>query len=147
MEEELSRMANVMEIIGKAITTNTDFETIPVFWDMAEVFPDNMPRTCIVFNMKEWREDNTHCHYERQFDIGIIHNTDYSREITLRLSKYAEDMKELIDNLILTSNLDLTFLQGSQIYYLRNNKEDVESYKGTKTLFSSMIVLSYLLRY
>ncbi len=56
-------------------------------------------------------------------------------------------VKEIIDNLILNSNLDLSFVGGSPIGYLKNNREDGESYKGTKTLFSSIIVLTYLLRY
>ena len=54
-----------------------------------------------------------------------------------------------IDNVILfgDGSFDLKFLGGSEIGALKNNKEDSESYKGSKTLFSSMIVLSYEVRY
>ena len=146
--EPLSKISSVMEILGKAITNNTDFEEIPVFWDMVELSSNTMPITCIVFFAKSWKEETPNCGiYERRFDIGIIHNTDYAREITLRLSHYAETMKELIDEVILENNLDLTFIGGSPIGYLKNNREDSESYKGSKTLFSSIIILSYMLRY
>ena len=146
--ENLSKIASIMEVLGKAITNNVDFEDIPVFWDMVELSSNNMPETCIVFSAKAWQEETPGCGvYERRFDIGIIHNTDYTREITLRLSYYAEAMKELVDEVILNSNIDLTFIGGSPIGYLKNNREDTESYKGSKTLFSSIIILSYSLRY
>lgn len=152
MSDELSRISTVFEEIGTAIVTAEHngeilFEDIPIYWDMVELSANTMPTTCIVFSANAFKEDKTKCHFERQLDIAIIHNTDYPREITLRLSKYAEDLKEIIDNFILNSNLDLSFVGGSPIGYLKNNREDGESYKGTKTLFSSIIVLTYLLRY
>lgn len=143
----LSEYAQILEELGTTITQDSRFEEIPVYWDMVELIPDNMPTTAIVLQGKPFQLDATRCHYERQLDICIIHNTNYPREITLRLSNYSEAMKEVIDNFLMVSNLDLTFLQGSEIRSLRNNREDTESYKGTKTLFSSIIVLSYLLRY
>lgn len=145
--EGMSRYATVLEQLGQAITDNTDFDKVPVRWDMIELIPDNMATTEIVLQGKPYQSDDTGCVYERQLDIIIIHNTNHPRSITLRLTKYAETMKEIIDELLLTSNLDLTFLQGSEIRAMRNNREDSESYKGSKTLFSSMIVLSYLMRY
>lgn len=145
--ENMSKYAIVLEQLGTAITDDTDFNKVPVRWDMIELIPDNMTTTEIVLQGKPYRLDATGCVYERQLDIIIIHNTNHPRSITLRLTKYAETMKDIIDNLLLTSNLDLTFLQTSEIRAMRNNREDAESYKGSKTLFSSMIVLSYLLRY
>ena len=145
--ENMSKYATVLEELGTAITNDTDFNKVPVRWDMIEVIPDNMATTEIVLQGKPYELDATRCVYERQLDIIIIHNTNHPRSITLRLTKYAETMKDIIDELLLTSNLDLTFLQTSEIRAMRNNREDAESYKGSKTLFSSMIVLSYLLRY
>ena len=143
----MSRYAIVLEQLGIAITNDTEFNKVPVRWDMIEVMPDNMATTEIVLQGKPYKLDATGCVYERQLDIIIIHNTNHTRSITLRLTKYAETMKEIIDNVLLTTNLDLTFLQTSEIRAMRNNREDSESYKGSKTLFSSMIVMSYLLRY
>jgi hypothetical protein len=145
--ENMSRYATVLEQLGIAITNDTEFNKVPVRWDMIEVMPDNMATTEIVLQGKPYKLDATGCVYERQLDIIIIHNTNHTRSITLRLTKYAETMKEIIDNVLLTTNLDLTFLQTSEIRAMRNNREDSESYKGSKTLFSSMIVMSYLLRY
>ena len=152
MAEELSRIATIFEELGTGIVNaelngEVPFEDIPIFWDMVEVSANTMPPTCIVFTAKTWREDKTHCHLERQLDIAIIHNTDYEREITLRLTKYSEDLKQIIDDIILNSDIDMSFRGGSPIGYLRNNREDAESYKGSKTLFSSIIILNYLLRY
>jgi len=147
MTEELSRVVSAIETIAVAINGSEDFDGVPVFYDTIEVMPDNMPDTCVVFKAKAWDNADDRCNLERQLDICILYNTDYERDIILSLSKYGEDLKELIDELVLTTNLDLTFLQGSEIYAKRNNREDTESYKGSKTLFSSMIVLSYSLRY
>ena len=141
---ELSNYANSLDIIGQAITDNTDFDEIPVYYDMIELIEDNMPTTAIVLQGKPFQLDATNCLFERQLDVIIVHNTDNQREVTLRLSKYAELMYQTINNIVLTTNIDLTFLQGSEIKAQRNNREDSESYKGSKTLYSSIIVLSYL---
>ena len=153
MTENLSEIAKIFEQLGRSIVEYTDendvqlFQDIPVRWDMCEVTPNNMNPTEIVLQAKPFQK-TPDCVFERQLDIIIIHNTDYERDITLRLSKYSEDMIKIIDDIVMTSNtFYLQFLQGSEIRYLRNNREDSESYKGSKTLFSSMIVLSYLLRY
>ena len=153
MTENLSEIAKVFEQLGMAIVEYVDddgiqlFADVPVRWDMCEVSPNNMNDTEIVLQGKPFQRTND-CLVERQLDVIIIHNTDFERDITLRLSKYSEDMIKIIDDVVLSgTDFDLTFLQGSEIRYLRNNREDAESYKGSKTLFSSMIVLSYLLRY
>lgn len=146
-KEELSNYATVLNTLGQAITDNTDFDGVPVYWDMIELIPDNMPTSAIVLQGKPYQLDETGCTYERQLDIIIIHNTDYAREITLRLVSYAESMYRVINDLLITTNLDMKFLQTSEIRALRNNREDSESYKGSKTLFSSLIVMSFLLRY
>lgn len=149
----LSRIATIYEIIGKSIVeyVNEDeiqlFEGIPIRWDKSEVTPNNMNETEIILQGKPFRLDETGCNIERQLDICIIHNTHSVRDITLRLTKYSEDMMRLIKDLVLNQGIDLTFVEGSEIGYMRNNKEDSESYKAGKTLFSSMIILSYLLRY
>lgn len=148
--EQLSKISSILQTLGKFITTDEKrFQEIPVYYSMIELIADNMPDTAIVFELQPFTYDPGDCNYERQLDVIIIHNTDYEREVILRLSKYAEDMLELLDEHILnhSGNYELTFLQGSEIRAKRNNREDVESYKGSKTLYSSLIVLSYLLRY
>ena len=148
MVEELSKYASALNTLGQAITTNTNFHRIPVYYDMVELIQDDMPTTAIVLQGKSFELDDSRCNYLKQLDILIIHNTNHTRSITLRLTKYAEDMKDIIDDVMLNVNdFDLEFLQGSEIRSMRNNREDAESYKGSKTLFSSLIVLSYLLRY
>ena len=149
MTENLSKINMVFEDLGGIITKSEEFNQIPIKWAMFEVTPNNMPPTLIVFEVKPFKYNPHDCWYERQLDILIIHNTNYEREIIKRLSKYAEDLIKLIETHMDThiGDYQLEFIQGSEIRALRNNREDTESYKGSKTLFSSLIVLSYLLRY
>ena len=149
MNEQLSKINTIFEELGGLITKSDAFKQVPIRWAMFEVTPNNMPPTLIVFEANPFQYNAGECSYERQLDIIIIHNTNYEREINKRLSKYAEDMIELINNHIMysSSNYQLEFLQGSEIRAMQNNRKDAESYKGSKTLYSSLIVLSYLLRY
>lgn len=148
--EELSKISSILQELGKLITNDEErFLDVPIYYSLMELISDNMPTTAIVFELKPFQYDISQCDYERQLDILIIHNTDYEREITLRLTKYAEDLIELLNQHMEfnSSNYELLFLQGSDIRAKRNNREDAESYKGSKTLFSSLIVLTYYLRY
>ena len=147
--EELSEISTILQTLGQLIRNNENFLEIPIYYSLIELIEDNMPDTAIVFELQPFAYDTTECNFERQLDILIVHNTDYEREIILRLTKYAEDLVELMNEHILKdySNYQLEFLRGSEIRAKRNNREDTESYKGSKTLFSSLIVLSYLLRY
>lgn len=150
MSEQLSKINQVFESLGEIITKSGDFNKIPIKWAMFEVTPNNMPPTLIVFEALPFLvHGNIGCEYERQLDIIIIHNTNQEREINKRLSKYAEDMVELINQHMGSSvgSYQMEFLQGSEIRAFQNNRKDAESYKGSKTLYSSLIVLSYLLRY
>ena len=147
--EQLSKISTIMQEIGKLITEDEmRFLDIPIYYSMIELIADNMPDTAVVLEILPFITENN-CEYQRQLDIIIIHNTDYEREIILRLTKYAEDMIELMNEHILYGGADyeLKFLRGSEIRAKRNNREDSESYKGSKTNYSSLIVLSYLLRY
>ena len=139
-----------MQSLAQLITNDNErFLDVPIYYSIMELVADNLPDTAVVFELKPFEYNTAQCVYERQLDILIIHNTDYEREIILRLTKYAEDMLDLINEHILTNSdeYELSFVQGSEIRAKRNNREDTESYKGSKTLFSSLIILTYLLRY
>ncbi len=149
MTEKLSKLNQIFEQLGEVITHDENFEGIPIYWGMVELTANEMPPTSIVFETIPFEYDTTHCAFETQLDIIIVHNTDYPREINKRLSKYAELMVDLINNHIINdyTPYQLQFIQGSEIRAMQNNRADAESYKGTKMLFSSLIVLSYNLRY
>lgn len=148
-EEQLSRINQVYESLGELITNDYNFEDLPIYWSMFELTANEMPPTCIVFENTPFGHDQNECNYETQLDIIIIHNTDFIREIGKRLSKYAESMVELIENHIINDyhTYELQFIRGSEIRAIQNNRKDAESYKGSKMLYSSLIVLSYNLRY
>lgn len=149
----ISEIGKIYEQLGKAIQEyeddygNTLFKGIPIKWDMAELTPNDLPPVCIIFSGKKWREAEIDCALERQLDIAITCTSEDVREITLNLTKYSEDLKKLIDKFSLTCNFEIRFLEGSDIAYLKNIKRDQESYKTSGTVFNSIIVLSYLLRY
>lgn len=148
-EEQLSRINQVYESLGDLITHDENFEDIPIYWSMFELTANELPPTAIVFENTPFGYDQNECNYETQLDIIIIHNTDYVREIIKRLSKYAESMIELMESHIINDyhTYELQFLRGSEIRAVQNNRKDAESYKGSKMLYSSLIVLSYNLRY
>ena len=56
-KEELSNYATVLDTLGQAITDNTEFEGVPVYWDMIELMPDNMPTSAIVLQGKPYQID------------------------------------------------------------------------------------------
>lgn len=149
MTEQLSKINQVFESLGDLITHDKDFEEIPIYWSMFELTANEIPPTSIVFSNTPFDYDSSDCVFHTEIDIFIIHNTDYVREINKRLTKYSELLIELLNNHILNDYTDyeLRFIQGSEIRAMRNNREDAESYKGSKMLYSSLICLTYDLRY
>ena len=140
-----SRIGAILEEITEEILADDTFEGTTIFYDFIEVDANNVPSTCIIYKPLEATLDKTACNYERQLDIILLITTEERREgIIGQLHKYSERLKDCIDGL--RSN-NLTFLQISPIHARAYNRESIDSYKETKQLFSSMVVLSYLLRY
>lgn len=143
-----SRIANALELISKAVTDSPAFANTPIFYDFIEVDPNNMPSSCIVYKPLEWKNTRDGCNYQRQIDIVLLITTEERREgIVGQLFKFGEDLKEIIDEVIMTSNIDLSFIQGSPVQGFQYNRRGKDSYKETSQLFTSMTVLSYMLRY
>jgi len=143
-----SRIGEILEDISKEITATETFNKVPIFYDFIEVDPNSLPPYCIVYKPLEWQLDKTGCVYERQLDIVLLITTEERRQgVVGQLLMFGEKMKEVMDNVIDTSITPIRFLQGSPVTGFAYNKEAQDSYKETKQLFTSMIVLSYLLRY
>ena len=143
-----SRIANALELISKAVIDSPAFANTPIFYDFIEVDPNNMPSSCIVYKPLEWENTRDGCNYQRQIDIVLLITTEERREgIVGQLFKFGEDLKEIIDEVIMTSNIDLSFIQGSPVQGFQYNRRGKDSYKETSQLFTSMTVLSYMLRY
>ena len=144
-----SEYVKLLEEISEAIVKDKSgtFEKIPVYYDMVELTPHSLPPTCIAFDGKPFGWDKSNCLLERQLNIVILHSTRNKRQITERLSAYAEQLLLILREVDLPSGSELTVLQGSEIGYLENAKKDSESYKSTKTLLTSFIVVSCLVRY
>ncbi len=148
MKDYESRIGEILESISKEIHATETFGKTPIFYDFIEVSPNNLPPECIVYKPLEWQLDKTGCVYERQLDIVLLITTEERRKgIVAKLLMFGEKMKEIMDNVIDTSVTPISFIQGSPVVGFAYNREAPDSYKETKQLFTSMIVLSYLLRY
>lgn len=142
-----SKIGEILEEITDEIISTDTFKKTPIFYDFIEVDANNVPPTCIIYKPLTAFPDDSHCHYERQLDIILLITTEERREgIVGQLHKFSERLKDILDEYSLKSNY-LTWLQTSPIHARAYNRESIDSYKETKQLFSSMIVLSYLLRY
>lgn len=142
-----SKVGAILEEISGEITSSETFADTPIFYDFIEVSANNIPPSCIIYKPLEWQMDNSNCNYERQLDIIIAITTEEIREgIVGQLFMFSEKLKEIIDEYSLKKPY-LKFLQGSALHGRAYNRKGEDSYKQTPELFTSMIVLSYLLRY
>ena len=143
-----SKIGEILEAISEEITATETFANTPIFYDFIEVDANVIPPACIVYKPLEWKMDDTHCNYERQLDIVLLVTTEERRESVIgQLFSFAEKLKEIMDKIERTSNAYIEFLQGSPVTGFAYNRKGVNSYKETPDVFTSMIVLSYLIRY
>lgn len=143
-----SKIGEVLEAISHAIVTDTTFKNTPIFYDFIEVDANNLPPSCIVYKPLEWENGKDGCSYEREIDIVMLITTEERREgIIGQLFMFSEQLKEIIDEVIMTTNFDLSFVQGSPVQGFQYNRKGQDSYKETAQLFTSMVILRYLLRY
>lgn len=143
-----SKIGEILERISEEVTSTETFSDTPIFYDFIEVDANNLPPTCIVYKPLKWHMDKTNCNYERQLDIVLITTTEERRDgIVGQLFSFSEKMKEIIDEVALKTPISIRFLEGSPVRGFAYNRESVDSYKETKQLFTSMIILSYLVEY
>lgn len=143
-----SRIGELLENISGEITKTEMFNDTPIFYDFIEVDANNLPPSCIVYKPLEWKLDQTGCNYERQLDIILVITAEERREgIVGQLFMFSEKLKEIMDKIILESNYYITFIQGSPVQGFGYHRKSTDSYKETNQLFTSIAVLSYLLRY
>ena len=143
-----SKIGTILEEISEEITNTETFADTSIFYDFIEVDANVIPPSCIVYKPLEWSMDKSNCNYERQLDIVLLLTTEERRESVIgQLFFFAEQMKEIMDKIERTSNAYIQFLQGSPVTGFAYNRKGVNSYKETPDVFTSMIVLSYLIRY
>ena len=142
-----SRIGEVLEAISIELTESETFNGTPIFYDFIEVDANSLPPQCIVYKPLDWTMDDSGCNYQRQLDIVLLITTEERREgVVGQLFSFGEKLKEVTD--IVSMKLPyLQFIQGSPVQGFAYNRKAIDSYKETKQLFTSMIVLSYLLRY
>lgn len=143
-----SKIGEILEAISEEITATETFADTPIFYDFIEVDANVIPPSCIVYKPLDWRMDKSNCNYERQLDIVLLITTEERREaIVGQLFSFAEKLKEIMDKVERTSHAYIQFQQGSPVTGFAYNRKGTNSYKETPDVFTSMIVLSYLIRY
>lgn len=143
-----SKIGEVLEAISEEITATETFADTPIFYDFIEVDANVLPPFCIVYKPLEWGMDKSNCNYERQLDIVLLITTEERRDGVIgQLFMFAEKLKEIMNNIERTSHAYIEFRQGSPVTGFAYNRKGVNSYKETPDVFTSMIVLSYLIRY
>ena len=143
-----SKIGEILEQISLELSETEIFQDTPIFYDFIEVDANNLPPSCIVYKPREWQLDDTGCNYQTQLDIILIITTEERREgIIGQLFMFREKFYEIMHKFIMDTPYYIEFLQGSPVTGFAYNRESVDSYKETKQLFTSMTVLSYLLRY
>ncbi len=143
-----SRVGIILERISESITNNPTFEDTPIFYDFIEVDANNLPPSCIIYKPLEWQDSKDKCCLERDLDIILAITTEERREgIIGQLFMFSELLKEIIDEVVLTESIDLTFIGGSPVQGFQYSRKSQDSYKETNQLFTSIVFLRYLLRY
>lgn len=145
----MSRISEILETIGKKITSQPKFKDTPIYWDEIELTPNTAHFPCLLFKLNAWQPSDS-CEYERILEIRIVSSTKDKRSAMVGLWDLEEQLREVLDEAILSSefdNFELDLLGGSELAILRYAKRDPDSYKSTGTLNSSVIIVYYRLRY
>lgn len=143
-----SKIGEILETISEEITHTESFKNTPIFYDFLEVDENNLPPQCIIYKPLDWRMDVSNCNYERQLDIVLLITSEERREgIVGQLFMFAEKMKEIIDDVSSTARIHMNFINGSPVHGFEYTRVSKDSYKEGKQLFTSMIVLSYSIKY
>lgn len=143
----MSRISEVMTSINNAFDEDEAYRNIPIYWDDMELTPNNPSFPCILFKLREWTPSKG-CFDERVLEIRIMSNTLKPRNTILELWEYEELVRDTIDVLMMnTSDFSLTEIGGSEVLELSPNRENRESYKGAKDVFSNLTILYYNLTY
>lgn len=143
-----SHVGELLESISKAIVADNSFKNTPIYYDFIEVDENNLPPSCIIYKPLEWVWNSDYCANEMQLDIVLLITTEERREgIVGQLFMFREKLKEIIDEFILNTTYDIQFLEGSPVEGFKYNREGQDSYKDTKQLFTSMVILRYITRY
>jgi len=137
-------MNTILDTLAKGLSEQPELKLVSIYFDEAELSPNNISFPCIQFQPMAWRRVNR-CTYERELQIRIIVNTRTKRDAIVELYNYEEIVRDAIDNL--DFDFELNLIGGSQIAILQYINKDPDSYKSTKTLYGSAIAIRYLLRY
>lgn len=143
----MSTISDILTIINDAFTSNPEFSNVPIYWDEIELSPNSTVFPSLLFKLREWKPSKD-CSAWRVLEVWILSNTQYPRDILLELWDYEEQVRTVMDGIMLSNNsFDLKELGGSEILAMRTNRENAESYKGTKDLFSNLQIIYYKLQY
>ena len=149
MDTGNAKITQILKQVSEVLSSHKDLEDVPIYWDEAELNPNNVQFPCIQLQPLEW-EKGKGCDFEREFQIRVIHKTESKREAILQLYDFEQNIREVMDEMIYDPEcnwFELKLIGGSQIAVLQYLNKDPDSYKSAKTVYGSIIGIRYELRY
>lgn len=149
MDTGNAKITQILKQVSEVLSSHKDLEDVPIYWDEAELNPNNIQFPCIQLQPLEW-EKGKGCDFEREFQIRVIHKTESKREAILQLYDFEQNIREVMDEIIYDPEcnwFELKLIGGSQIAVLQYLNKDPDSYKSAKTVYGSIIGIRYELRY
>ena len=144
----MSEISDVLTYINDSFDKNPDFDGVPIYWDEIELSPNSISFPSLMFKLRAWKPTKGCDVAERVLEVRIMSNTQYPRDILLELWNYEESVREVMNEISMESTgFELEEVGGSEVLAMRPNRENEESYKAAKDLWSNLIVIYYKLRY
>ena len=144
-----AKIVKILKAVSDTLASHKDLEDVPIYWDEAELNPNNAQFPCIQLQPLQW-EKGKGCDFEREFQIRVINKTESKREAVLQLYDFEQNIREVMDSLNYNPEynwFELSLIGGSQIAVLQYLNKDPDSYKSAKTVYGSIIGIRYNLRY
>ncbi|MCF0115998.1 MAG: hypothetical protein HUJ56_11660 [Erysipelotrichaceae bacterium] len=146
----MSKIAEILEAIGKKIISDPLFKDIPIYWDDALMTRNNAHLPAIMFKVRSWSPTRGYCECERILEIRLLTATKDPKRAVLDLWDYEEKLNTVLDEAVLSPEFNFFELEkkgGSELAVMTYAKKDKDSYKTTGTLNASVIIDYYNLRY
>lgn len=144
----MSEVSEILTSINDSFENNEDFDGVPIYWDDVEMSPNTISYPALLFKLRAWKPSNGCSVAERVLEVRILSNTQYPRDILLELWDYEESVREVMNEISMNSTgFEIEEVGGSEVLAMRPNRENEESYKAAKDVWSNLIVIYYKLRY
>ena len=144
----MSTVSDVLTVINEYFDSNPRFDGVPIYWDEVEMTPNTLSFPALLFKLRAWKPSDGCDIRERVLEVWILSNTQYPRDILTQLWDYEESVREVMNEVNMTAaGFEVNEIGGSEVLAMQYNRENKESYKAAKDVWSNLIVIYYNLRY